>query len=415
MMISKRKSDVFELLLMPFLLIAILGLSLSGIMSGETVSIDPFPVGIVEEQNIQEDLEMLDDELAIQGVPQQSRQEILGAAEEIDPSETLMELLQSEDMEDLIIVEEFETQEDAEEAVRNEEITSIITVPENFSFDMWQSLLLGEETQASLNLVSRGSDFSSSILESITASFVDQYNLEASIAFSLDEGTMGNMEGNVREQGDNINLSGEEPISAFQYYTIGMGVMFALSTAPVIAGFAFKEKQDHVLSRIMLAGKKPLVFLVSKLISATLIVFVQLLILFVLSDLFFGTLEGRGLSAWLNLIYTTGIYSLVVGSITSLLISMSLYANDISTVSFFELFITIFAFVGGSFFPVEQISEGLQAVGNWTPNGAAMTSYLQLLQGFEFQEVLPLMTRLVFIGTICLIIAVLIFPKRRLD
>ncbi|KFN89229.1 hypothetical protein TMUPMC115_2554 [Tetragenococcus muriaticus PMC-11-5] len=118
---------------------------------------------------------------------------------------------------------------------------------------------------------------------------------------------------------------------------------------------------------------------------------------------------------WMNMIYTTGLFSLAVGGITSLLTAISLYANDNTTVGFFSSFVSVLAFLGGSFTPVDQFSETLQQLGNWLPNGAAMTSYLQIFQGFSFQDVFPLMIRVAGAAMICLVVAIMIFPKRRLD
>ncbi|GMA08508.1 hypothetical protein GCM10025886_16590 [Tetragenococcus halophilus subsp. flandriensis] len=254
---------------------------------------------------------------------------------------------------------------------------------------------------------------SSDILQSVVESFTDQYNLETSIALVTDGAAEAEEE--ERTYGGTEQLSVEGPVDAFQYYTIGMGLMFALSTAPALASRAFREKEQHVFGRIMLSGTKPLTYLSSKMVSGTLITFVQLGILFTVSTILFGIFDGKDADFWIDMVYITGLYSLVVGSIASLLTSISLYANDNSTVSLVSLLVPVLAFLGGSMTPVDQFSETLQQIGDWLPNGAAMTSYLQVFQGFSFQDVLPLMLRVVSVAFICLVSASIIFPKRRLD
>ncbi|TVP90555.1 hypothetical protein, partial [Alkalibacterium sp.] len=72
-------------------------------------------------------------------------------------------------------------------------------------------------------------------------------------------------------------------------------------------------------------------------------------------------------------------------------------------------------FVGGSFTPVENFSQLLRSIGNWTPNGAMMTAYLQLLQGFALTEVMGMLIRVLGMTVIILAISIMLFPKRRLD
>lgn len=411
--LSKSKSDLLELLFMPFILIAILGFSLGNIMMGGT-SNNTFNVGIVNEQNFAEDLDRLENEFLEQGIPAELVAEMAAGAQESDPAAMLYELLEDESFADIMVVEEFDNLSSATQAMNEDEIAGFITIPENFSYHVWQSIYQEEDTSSALKItVNEAENVASIILKSVVTTFVAQYNLETSIALATDG--QAEAEDQTIQHGEKVQLSVEEPVSAFQYYTIGMGVMFALSTAPIIATRAFKEKEQHVFGRIMLSGTKPLTYLSSKMISGTLITFVQLAILFALSTLIFGTFKGRDSDFWINVLYTTGLYSLLVGSLASILTSISLYANDNRTVGFFGSFVSVFAFLGGSYIPVEQFSEYLKQVGNWTPNGATMTSYLQLLQGFDFQEVLPLMLRVIGMTVISLLMAVIIFPKRRLD
>lgn len=453
--LSKSKSEFIGLLLMPLFLIAILGFALGDILMGNA-GIDTFDVGIVNEQNFEADLDRLKGELQEEGLPEEVREDIISSAEEelleegvpeeaveeviadneedlleegleetvdefvsnaedIDPANMLTELLEDEDFEDLMIIHEFDDAQSAQQALNEDEVAGYITIPEEFSYDVFQSIYFDEESSATLEVAGQGEGVvSSSVLQSVVHSFTDQYNLETSIALATD-GQAELEEEEDRDYGEIMQLSVEEPVDAFQYFTIGMGVMFALSTAPALASRAFKEKEQHVFGRIMLSGKKPLTYLGSKMVSGTLITFVQLSILFTISTLVFGIFDGKGVDFWLNMIYITVLYSLVVGSITSLLTSISLYANDNSTANIVDGIVPVLAFLGGSLTPVEQFSETLQQIGNWLPNGAAMTSYLQIFQGFDFQDVLPLMLRVVSLTIVCLIIAVIIFPKRRLD
>lgn len=411
--LSKSKSDLIELLLMPFILIAILGFALGNLLFGNG-SIDTFDVALVNEQNVSEDLSRLEERFDEEGFPEEVAEELLVTAGQTDPVIMFEDMLNSEEMQDLMVVREFDSVEEAREALAEDEVAGLITIPESFSYDVWEAIFFDEESTAALDVVVQNFEqIRGTIIRSVANSFVEEYNIGASIALATDG--QADLEENTSEFGGINQLSTEEPVNAFQYYTIGMGVMFALSTAPALALRAYAEKEQHVFSRIMLSGRKPLTYLSSKMISSTLITFVQLVILFVLSTVIFGTFGGRDTQSWLDILYTTVIYSVFVGSLASALTSLSLYANDNSTAGFFSSFVSILAFLGGSFTPVEQFSEALRSIGNWTPNGAAMTSYLQLLQGFSFDEIMPLMVRVIGMTVVMLVVSVIIFPKRRLD
>lgn len=411
--LSKSRSDLIELLLMPFILISILGFALGNLLFG-TGSIDTFDVALVNEQTISEDLSRLEERFDEEGFPEEVTEELLVTAEQTDPISIFEDMMNSEELQDIMVVREFNSVEEAREALEEDEVAGLITIPEFFSYDVWEAVFFEEESTAALDVVVQNLEqIQGTIIRSVTNNFVEEYNIGASIALATDG--QADVEENTNEFGGINQLSTEEPVNAFQYYTIGMGVMFALSTAPALALRSYKEKEQHVFSRIMLSGRKPLTYLSSKMISSTLITFVQLIILFVLSTLIFGTFSGRDTQSWLNILYTTGLYSIFVGSLTSALTSLSLYANNNSTAGFFSSFVSVLAFLGGSFTPVDQFSEALRNLGNWTPNGAAMTSYLQLLQGFSFDEIMPLMVRVIGMTIVMLVVSVMIFPKRRLD
>ncbi|GAA0355235.1 hypothetical protein GCM10008932_05310 [Alkalibacterium iburiense] len=413
--LARNKSELIELLLMPFILISILGFALGG-LTQNSFRIDPFPVGYVNETNLEEELESFAGYLEENGVPSTEIDGILKMAEDINPSEAFQSLIMSEDIQEWLMIEEFSTREEAEEALGQNDIEGLFVIPNEFSLTLWRNLFLGEEDTSALDLeLIEFNHVYSDIMRSIVTSFVDNYNLEVSLAMA-NQGQENDLLSRSQNYGEVVSLSAEEPISAFQYYTIGMGVMFALYTAPTIASRAFKEKEDHVFGRLMIAGSKPMTYLISKLLSSMGITFIQLAVLFGLSNSVFGTFDGRSGTFWMVAGLVTLLYSFVVGTIASLLTSISLYSNSVTTSSFFSgIVVTLFALIGGSFIPVDSFSDTLRSLGNWTPNGAVMTTYLQLLQGFSLQEIWPLILRVSSLGVILLISSVFIFPKRRLD
>lgn len=411
--LSKNKSEMIELLLTPFLLISILGFALGNLMNNTSSTIETGKIGIVNQQNYEEDLSRLEEDLENENIPEETMKKLLDSSVSIDPINQLKTFLRSDEIKEIMEVKDFDDIKSAEKALENDEIQGIIEIPKEFSYITWRNVLFEDKATTNFDLkVQDKSQFNAIVLESLLNSFVEEYNLQSSIAMTDKEKV--NLD-NSNKNGKMINIATEDPVNSFQYYTIGMGVFFAFSTGTIIAARSYREKEQHVFARIMLTNTSPNTYLLSKLLSGTILTFLQLGIIFIFSTLIFGTFGGKDVMFWINMMIITFIYSLLIGSITSLLTSLSLRSNSASNVGFFSSFTAALAFLGGSFTPVETFSESIKTIGNWTPNGAVLTSYLQIMLGFDLIEVMPLLIRVIAMMGIFVIIAIYAFPKRRLN
>ncbi|MFL2060590.1 ABC transporter permease [Marinilactibacillus psychrotolerans] len=411
--LSKNKSEMIELLLTPFLLISILGFALGNLMNNTSSTIETDKIGIVNQQNYEEDLSRLEEDLENENIPEETMKKLLDSSVSIDPINQLKTFLRSDEIKEIMEVKDFDDIKSAEKALENDEIQGIIEIPKEFSYITWRNVLFEDKATTNFDLkVQDKSQFNAIVLESLLNSFVEEYNLQSSIAMTDKEKV--NLD-NSNNNGKMINIATEDPVNSFQYYTIGMGVFFAFSTGTIIAARSYREKEQHVFARIMLTNTSPNTYLLSKLLSGTILTFLQLGIIFIFSTLIFGTFGGKDVMFWINMMIITFIYSLLIGSITSLLTSLSLRSNSASNVGFFSSFTAALAFLGGSFTPVETFSESIKTIGNWTPNGAVLTSYLQIMLGFDLIEVMPLLIRVIAMMGIFVVIAIYVFPKRRLN
>src|SRR5690625_2195299 len=376
---------------------------------------DPIPIAHIIDNDLEEELQQLEGDLIAEGLPEPVIEQIISNTESIDPAESLEAVLQSPELTDLIDLIETYDQEQAELALANEEISADITIPDLFSSQTLSAIYLDEDTDTPPEfLVENHEQVQATVIEGILTSFQDQYNLELSIHLATD--------GEARETvmseesfGTITHFSREEPISAFQYYTIGMAVMFALYVASTISGNAFKEKDSHVFARLMITGERPLRYLLSKAISAIVLTLVQLTILFGSSTLFFETFTDRRIEFWSTFVLITLVFSLVIGGLAAFMTAIAIQFNNDAISGFFAGgAVVIFAFLGGSLTPIEQFSPFMRALGNWTPNGAIMTAYLQLIQGFSLNEFSPMLYRVLLMAILFISLAVAIFPKRRL-
>lgn len=410
--ISRDRSEVLILLAMPLILIMILGFALGGLMQGE-VSIPKVPIALVVEQNFEAEIEQFELGLVQTGLQETAVQELVTSARTMDPATILSELLSNLELDGVITLSIEYEQSLAEQALKNDEVAAVITIPEQFSYATLMAYFLDEVPQATIELLVQDHEqIRASVIDNILTSFVEQYNLELSI-LQATGGTGTTISTN--SFGEITYLETQKSVSAFQYYTMGMAVMFALYVASTISSNAFKEKTSHVYARIMLSGERPLRYLLSKGISATVLTAGQLAILFVVSSVIFRTFSGISFESFIGMIIATLMFSITIGSLATLLTAIVLQFNDDAISGIFSgILVSAFAFMGGSMLPVEQFSPFLRELGNWTPNGAMMTAYLQLLQGFNLGDILPMLYRVLGMAVLFITLGVAIVPKRRL-
>lgn len=240
---------------MPLILISILSFALGGVMGGGGIDIGQIPIAIVMENDFENDIEDFRQDLIQEGLPQEAIDQIILNSGEYDPANILLDIMESPDLEEFIDLRVDYEENQANEAILNEEVFAVITIPEQFSYDTMRAIYLDEESQAKLEvLIADYEQIYAEIVESILTSFTEHYNLELSIALaSQGEYIESEIENDF---GGITNLGAARSVSSFQYYTVGMAVMFALYVASNISSNAFKEKTSHVFARLMLTGER---------------------------------------------------------------------------------------------------------------------------------------------------------------
>src|SRR5690625_7829931 len=114
----------------------------------------------------------------------------------------------------------------------------------------------------------------------------------------------------------------------------------------------------------------------------------------------------------LQFIIVTLCFAMAVGGLSSLLTAISYKINTEQVTNFFgTILIAFFALVGGSFFPIGDLSNVIQMIGDFTPNGAAMSAYLGLLRGDQLLDVARHLTYLIGFSLCVLVIGFFCFSK----
>ena len=115
----------------------------------------------------------------------------------------------------------------------------------------------------------------------------------------------------------------------------------------------------------------------------------------------------------LSFLIVTVATAISVGGISVLLTAIS-YRLDSEVISnfFSSILVTLMAFLGGSFFPIGDLSRVIGMLGNLTPNGAGMSAYMAILRGDGFLEISNHVLFLILFAVVSIVVAALSFPKR---
>ncbi|WP_161493899.1 ABC transporter permease [Virgibacillus necropolis] len=408
-LIFLRNPQLLLLLIgLPIILIAILGASIGDLMNGETVSIDA-KVAIIEHGSEQEQVENFILDVEKSKLSNEVKTAIQGNTEQLSLIETLIEdVLGSNELEEIITLESIKPSE-KNEIINDDSFAAIIEVPENFTFNTLQHTMLGKGEPGMLKVYkNEGKQIGSMVVGGILEQFQEQLTMisfagKHSISMEAIQVDSEAVSGEVR------SINQKKPITAQNYYAVGMAVMNVLFVASMIGSFAFQEKKIHVFNRVILANLSRWIYFSGIFLSGVIFGFLHLLIVYGVSWLFFGI-------TWPNLlgffVVTFGL-AIAVGGLAVLLTAISYRINsEVITNYFSSIVVSIIAFLGGSFFPIGDFSKTIQFIGNLTPNGAGMTAYLTLLRGDGISEILDQFFFLTLFAFLLVVIAGFSFPKR---
>lgn len=408
LILLRNPQQLFLLIGLPILLISILGIALSNFMNGEPMTFDA-KVALIELENEEEQVEKLLNEVEKQTLPEEAMKEIHAGLEQFQPIRILKEnVLGNPSLKEWIQLDVVHPDQ-MKSVIEDESYAATIVIPKNFTYDLLQNVLFDvkHDQQAPIELYkNEGQPLASSVVEEI----LNQYQEQLSLSTYAEKNGISSDELHMNiEYGEIVSISERHPVIAKEYYTIGMAVMNVLFLASTIGSYAFLEKQSQVFNRVILANISSWTYFFALLISGTLFAFIHLLIIFTFSWIVFGV-TFPNIGAFLMI--TFGV-ALSVGGLSVLLTAISFRINSEMVTNFFQsVMIAIFAFIGGSFFPIGDFVNIIQVIGEFTPNGAGMSAYLFVLRGAGISEIMKHIVFLSLFTLILIMIAAVSFPKR---
>lgn len=400
----RSPQELLILLLMPIVLILILSFALGSIMNSTNEAIE-VELAVIqhddEQQQIDAFLEKASKQMPSNPELEQTLQKILPV------SILLNQILKDEDIKQFINVTYLEAS-DLENARTDGEFDAILEIPSGFTEDFFTTIFLNGEKPAFQVYLNENSQITSSVIQSILNTYQSQYSIMTQLTQNgLMSGDITLPEVEITSTIETLEM--KEPITSSNYYTFSMSVMFILFMAGTISSQAFLEKNMHIFDRILLAQVKPLTYLAGIVVSTSMLAMVQMMILFTVTHFLFGI----DFTQWQLYLLITFLLSVVVGGIAAILSAVNYRTNSAEASNMFSsAIVAIFAFIGGSFIDVMSFSPILANIGKWTPNGAALESYMILTQNGTFKEIQQYVSILAILAAICIVVAFLLFPRK---
>jgi ABC-2 type transport system permease protein len=381
LVIGRDRQALLTLIFMPILLIGILGSAFGGLMSEAEVSIPTFKLGVVN----------LD-------------QGKLGTVLENDVfKDGLPDLISANSM----------AKKELSQKLKEQKISVGVIIPENFS----ETIQSGKE--ANVEIISiPAAVIPSSIVENIILQFTQSAALNALGVQMIEESSTGQVNNVI--QGEPVSFDvieevaikqDQTPVSSFQYYAAGMGVMFLLMTVVTGVSAMIEEKEQDVYHRLLVTKLTNHQYLLGKFLGLFLMACLQFFVIIFGTSLLYGVDWGESMSGVI-LIGLSFVFS-VCG--LGLLLSALVKTEKVFSVAGM-LGTQILAAVGGSMVPLYVFPDWLNKFVKIFPNALTLQTFLDLMSGGLLKDVLFEVAILLAIGLLSLLVAwMLLSAKRRMS
>lgn len=405
----RNRKEILTVLVTPIVLIVILSFAFSSVAGGSASPLDLKLVIVnedAEEAGIRQfmaDIERLEDQTAAQA--------LMAHSAGMKPIAYLEQYLHRPELADWLTVYEL-SEPEALQQLKEKKIDGWITIPQGYTYDMLNAIILGKEASAvSLPFTVAENSMNVTVIEMMISEFFDQMNFQLALQHSGGDRTAA--EAVVMPEGGREALKGSEPFTMGQYFTIAMGALFSLFIASTVAEKTGTEKREEVIKRIVAANTKPMSYLMGKTCATFVLVWLQFLFVVVVSHLLLGLFTGKPLSFWLGLLLMITVYALTVAGISAFYTSISLRTNNMDAANGLILLFTMaLGILGGNFVPIYLFPEWMQQISEWTPNGlmlATVIEWIQLERGMALGTPLVVLS---LIGILFLFAGMLLYPKR---
>ncbi|UOE95277.1 ABC transporter permease [Alkalihalobacillus sp. LMS39] len=404
----RDRKEMLVVLLLPIILVVVLNFAFSGLFSGEEEEMD-LQLAVVhlddEESGWNQVKEKIVDNDAI---GEEQKAAIIAQEKAFRPVSMLLDYLQSDEVGKWATVHML-SEDEAVRKVEEGEMDGMLLIPEGYTADSLYAAFTRESSTISLIYKLEKENIQTSVLYQMIEGFMDQMNVGVAIQqIGINENLdmrvpVGGIE--ETEGGNNFTIA--------QYFTITMAVLFALFLSGTVATKTGEEIRQKVFHRILLTDSRPVLFLTGKVVSSFLLVWLQIMFVFLVSHFLLGVFPERSASFWLGTVAIVTLFSIVVSGMTAVYTIIALKVKNTDILNGIVMFvILILGVLGGNFVPIYILPDWLKQIGEWTPNGQILVMFTQWVQ---FEDVTSLLFQSIVLLAfffLCIVWSVAYYPNR---
>lgn len=365
----RDKKAIIILLLMPALIMLILGTALGSMFTTNT-SIDKFSIAVVDKDK---------------GIMSQNFIDTFLGGE---MSKTFKTHVVDEDK--------------ADEMLKKKKVPSVIIIPENFSesFNDLKNVKIviksDVDDKIKTNIVegvvggyTRTVSLNLEIASAVTDMFKRYGNLLPSPSVGVSQTTMVMGELQKRINAEVVKFieedrEKEKSVSALQYYSAAMLVMFLMFSAMTAISNMVEERENRTLLRLMGTRATKLKLVTGKSLGLLMIGLIQALILIVFTGLVYKVDWGEQYLGTALITICTVFACSGLGMFVAAISKTLNAANGMG-----NTMVQVFTALGGGMVPIYVLPEFLRKLSNITPNWQAMDGYYKIMQGMGLDAVIP--------------------------
>ncbi|MGE7781443.1 ABC transporter permease [Peribacillus sp. NPDC097264] len=330
----------------------------------------------------------------------------------VDKKDPMADALKQDVLEktEFLTLKTVDSEEKLKEMVKKEEVEVGILIPAEWGANLDEAVLYSnQDTQ-----------LKATVVESIISSFTERVQTisktsEAVMKNATQTQAVATGEGAGKETAERVSMEltesgkvdmevgnqsvGETSISSMQYYAAAMLVMFLLFNVTLGAKSMIQERHTDTLARLNSAPMNQYSILIGKFLGTLYFAFIQLLLFYVATSLFFNVNwgESRG-----QVVAFGFMYSVAVAGLSMLLAAFIKREKTADLIS--GIGIQLFAIVGGSMLPIYAFPERLKTIAALTPNNWALTGFLDIMSGVGWSGLLLPFSVLGLIGLVSMLI-----------
>lgn len=401
-------------LFMPLLLILVLGFAMPNWVENSNGSLEMKAALVIKDRH-EEGVAAFQESLNGLSMSVEEKNALSRAAEDFHPEAMLMNMFGDDEVEEFLHVATLDDKA-ALAQLKEEQVEAVITIPEGYTLAALNKLLLQDGDGAALVLTAAENSMKVSVLQNMLDGLLGTVNYQAALGSgmaqqgSMVEGEHALANGPV---GGLEQIEGVDMITSFQYYALAVSIFFALSVSTTTASKSITEKREMVFMRLLLAGTHPFRYLSGKVGSTLCMSLLQSAVLILVSHVLFQLFPGKSLIFWIGLALIVFMLCLTVAALSALYTAMLFRMNDADVatgISF--ILLVVLGVIGGNLVPIYILPDWLMQIGSVTPNGLALMSMIQWIQGSPLQDIrLPILYQGIFF-VIIVAASLWIFPRR---